>query len=102
MVEMSHTWASSAFLACPGSHGNGNGSISMGEAPGGVACVRPSCTASLWAILGALAAFVFSWRVCEVLDASHNSDHERDSGICSSGTLSFYCYPVQSWATEPL
>ena len=66
--------------------GTVNASISMGEAPG-CGLFHPSCIAAHWAILGVSAAFVFSWRVCEVLNASHNPDHERDSGICSSG----YC-----------
>lgn len=42
---------------------------------------------------GAFAAFVFSWRVCEVLNTSHSPDHERYSGICSSGHR-VYCYAV--------
>lgn len=54
----------------------------MGEALG---LWHVSALAALFlAILGASAAFVFSWTVCEVLNASQNPDHERDSGICSS------------------
>lgn len=41
----------------------------------------PALAALFVAILG---AFVFSWTVREVLNASQNPDHERDAGICSS------------------
>lgn len=65
-----------------GTHGNCKGSVSVGEARRGVACVCLGCTASHWAIPGAGDSFC----LCEVLGASHNPDHDRNSAFAVQDT----------------